>query len=251
MKSCWSSSRPSLLPSPDRLLHFQSSSANSKVFMTAKSRAGKMSRKAAMGKAAAVKSKAGKLPEWNLSDFIPASMQLKSSAICKRWMQIASRLRRITKASSPTCTRKRRRRQWLAEAVKRYEAIDDLAGRLGSYAGLVHAGDSVDPAISKFYGDVSERLTAASTHLLFFALELNRVDDAVIERAMQTPALGHYRPWLEDLRKDKPYQLEDRVEQLFTRNPRAVIPPGTGCLTRPSPACASRSAARNSRSSRR
>ena len=35
--------------------------------------------------------------------------------------------------------------RWLAEAVRRYEAIDDLAGRLGSYAGLVHAGDSVDP----------------------------------------------------------------------------------------------------------
>ena len=105
--------------------------------------------------------------------------------------------------------------KWLAEAVRRYEAIDDLAGRLGSYAGLVHAGDSVDPAITKFYGDVSERLTTASVHLLFFALELNRVDDAVIERAMQTPELGHYRPWIEDLRKDKPYQLEDRVEQLF------------------------------------
>ncbi len=29
------------------------------------------------------------------------------------------------------------------------------------------------------------------------------------------PALGHYRPWLEDIRKDKPYQLEDRIEQLF------------------------------------
>ncbi|MFX4971221.1 hypothetical protein ABTB72_19775, partial [Acinetobacter baumannii] len=60
-----------------------------------------------------------------------------------------------------------------------------------------------------------ERLTAASTHLLFFGLELNRVDDEVIERAMQTPELGHYRPWIEDLRKDRPYQLEDRVEQLF------------------------------------
>ena len=79
----------------------------------------------------------------------------------------------------------------------------------------MHAGDSVDPAISKFYGDVSERLTTASVHLLFFALELNRVDDAAIERAMQTPELAHYRPWIEDLRKDKPYQLEDRVEQLF------------------------------------
>ena len=84
-----------------------------------------------------------------------------------------------------------------------------------SYAGLVHAGDSVDPVISKFYGDVSERLTNASVHLLFFALELNRIDDAVIENAMSTTELAHYRPWIEDLRKDKPYQLEDRVEQLF------------------------------------
>jgi oligoendopeptidase F len=69
--------------------------------------------------------------------------------------------------------------------------------------------------ISKFYGDVSERLTNASVHLLFFALELNRIEDAVIEAAMRAPELGHYRPWIEDLRKDKPYQLEDRVEQLF------------------------------------
>ncbi|MGC1551557.1 MAG: M3 family oligoendopeptidase [Bradyrhizobium sp.] len=105
--------------------------------------------------------------------------------------------------------------RWLAGAVKRFEAIDDLAGRLGSYAGLVHAGDSVDPVISKFYGDVSERLTNASVHLLFFSLELNRIDDTVIDSAMQTAELAHYRPWIEDQRKDKPYQLEDRVEQLF------------------------------------
>ena len=58
-------------------------------------------------------------------------------------------------------------------------------------------------------------MTAASTHLLFFVLELNRLDDAELEAAMGDPALGHYRPWLEDIRKDKPYQLEDRVEQLF------------------------------------
>ena len=99
--------------------------------------------------------------------------------------------------------------------VKRYEAIDDLMGRLGSYAGLIHAGDTVDPAISKFYGDVSRRLTAASVHLLFFTLELNRLDDDLLQRPMQTPSLGHYRPWLEDIRKDKPHELEDRIEQLF------------------------------------
>ena len=103
----------------------------------------------------------------------------------------------------------------LAEAVKRYEQLDDLLGRLASYAGLVHAQDTVDPVRAKFYGDVQERITGASTHLLFFVLELNRLDDDKLEAAMADPALGHYRPWLEDIRKDKPYQLEDRVEQLF------------------------------------
>jgi oligoendopeptidase F len=103
----------------------------------------------------------------------------------------------------------------LAAAVRRYEAIDDLMGRLGSYAGLLHAGNTVDPIRTKFYGDVQERLTTASIHLLFFTLELNRIDDALLESAMTDSALGHYRPWLEDVRRYKPYQLEDRVEQLF------------------------------------
>ena len=61
-------------------------------------------------------------------------------------------------------------------------------------------------------------MTAASTHLLFFTLELNRIDDAVLQAAMAAPALGHYRPWLDDVRRYKPYQLEDRVEQLFHEN---------------------------------
>ena len=80
---------------------------------------------------------------------------------------------------------------------------------------LVYTGNTADPNIAKFYGDVQERITAISLHLLFFALELNRIDDALIEQAMADPALGHYRPWIEDLRKEKPYQLEDRIEQLF------------------------------------
>ena len=27
--------------------------------------------------------------------------------------------------------------------------------------------------------------------------------------------LAHYRPWIEDIRREKPYQLDDRLEQLF------------------------------------
>lgn len=103
----------------------------------------------------------------------------------------------------------------MAVAVARYEQIEDLLGRIYSYAGLVYAGDTTDPVRAKFYGDVQEKLTDASTHLLFFTLELNRLDDAAMDAALTVPAFGKYRPWIEDVRREKPYQLEDRIEQLF------------------------------------
>jgi oligoendopeptidase F len=157
----------------------------------------------------------GKLPEWNLADLYSGIDAPEVARDLDKMDADCVAFETDYKGKLAAQIALEDGGKWLAEAVRRYEAIDDLAGRLGSYAGLVHAGDSVDAAISKFYGDVSERLTAASVHLLFFALELNRIDDAAIDRAMQTPELGHYRPWSEDLRKDKPYQLEDRVEQLF------------------------------------
>ncbi len=103
----------------------------------------------------------------------------------------------------------------LAEAVRTYEALQDLIGRVLSYASLLYASDTSDAARAKFYGDTHERVTALSGDLLFFELELNRIDGARLEHAMATPALGHYRPWLEDVRKEKPHQLADDIEQLF------------------------------------
>jgi oligoendopeptidase F len=164
---------------------------------------------------AGAKTALGALPEWNLADLYaglddPAIKRDldRADADCIVFEQAyKGKLAALAGASQGGAA--------LAEAVRRYEAIDDLMGRLGSYAGLIHAGNTVDPARNKFYGDVQERTTAASTHLLFFTLELNRIDDAVLEAAMADPALGHYRPWIEDVRRYRPYQLEDRVEQLF------------------------------------
>jgi oligoendopeptidase F len=157
----------------------------------------------------------GRLPEWDLSDLYPGidAPEVKrdldrADAECTAFAE-AYRGKLDAIASSATAGRA------LAEAVKRYEAIDDLLGRLISFASLVYSGNTTDPARTKFYGDVQERITAASSHLLFFTLELNRIDDALIDRAMAESAFGHYRPWIEDIRKEKPYQLEDRVELLF------------------------------------
>jgi oligoendopeptidase F len=104
----------------------------------------------------------------------------------------------------------------LGGAVAAYEALDELMGRIGSYASLLYAGDTSDPVRAKLFGDVQEKMTDASAHLIFFTLELNHVDDALIEAAFAAdPAFARYRPWVLDLRKEKPHQLEDRVEQLF------------------------------------
>ncbi|HHY49897.1 MAG TPA: M3 family oligoendopeptidase, partial [Alphaproteobacteria bacterium] len=96
------------------------------------------------------------------------------------------------------------------------EALTDLTGRLGSYAFLQYVRNTQDPDSAKFLGDMNEALTELSSRLIFFGLELNRIDDAVIEAALAAdPELGRYRPWFTELRKAKPYQLEDRVEELF------------------------------------
>ncbi|WP_424629345.1 M3 family oligoendopeptidase [Bradyrhizobium sp. SYSU BS000235] len=189
--------------------------AKKAVKTAAKKSVAKTAKRKSTAGAAKPSNRLGKLPEWNLTDLYQSidapevARDLdKLDADCLAF-ETAYKGKIAENVATPEGG------NWLAEAVRTYEAIDDLAGRLASYAGLAHAGDTVDPAISKFYGDVSERITAASVHLLFFALELNRVDDDLLEQAMETPALGHYRPWIEDLRKDKPYQLEDRVEQLF------------------------------------
>jgi oligoendopeptidase F len=159
--------------------------------------------------------KLGALPEWNLSDLYPGldSPKIKrdleqADSDCVAFEQeFKGRLAALATGEGAGGA--------LAAAVKRYESIDDRLGRLISYASLVYAGNTTDPVSAKFYGDIQERITAASLHLLFFTLELNRIDDGQLDAAMRDPAFGHYRPWIEDVRKEKPYQLEDRVEELF------------------------------------
>jgi oligoendopeptidase F len=153
----------------------------------------------------------GSLPEWNLTDLYAAMDAPEVKRDLARAEADSLAFEQEYKGRLAALAAEGR----LVEAVRRYEALDDLLGRLISYAGLVHAGDTVNPTRAKFYGDIQEKVTAASLHLLFFTLELNRVEDAALEAAMAEPALGHYRPWLEDIRKEKPYQLEDRVEELF------------------------------------
>jgi len=156
----------------------------------------------------------GSLPEWNLGDLYsaPDSAEYhRDVALClgeseKFEQDYTGKLADILD----------RNPRDLAMAISEYEAIEERMGRVMSYAGLIYAGNTIDPANAKFYGDAQEKITAASSHLLFFTLELNQLDDKVLDVAMAEDAsIAYYRPWLSDLRKDKPYQLDERTEQLF------------------------------------
>lgn len=103
----------------------------------------------------------------------------------------------------------------LALALEQYERIEESLGRLVSYAQLLFSADSTDAARGQFYQSVTERVTAISSQLLFFTLELNRLDDAVLADKLADPALSHWESWLRDLRVFRPHQLPDDLEKLL------------------------------------
>lgn len=101
----------------------------------------------------------------------------------------------------------------MAEVLRRYEAIQRKSGRIGSYAGLLYQQDTSAPERGKFLADMDAKLTDMSTPLVFFTLELNRIDDAVLEAKLaESAALERYRPWFARLRSFRPHQLSDELE---------------------------------------
>jgi oligoendopeptidase F len=103
----------------------------------------------------------------------------------------------------------------LAAAIAEYERIEEVLGRLMSYAQLLFAADSTNADIGRFYQTASERVTTISSDLLFIALELNRLDEVTLEQKCADPALARWRPWLRDLRVFRPHQLADELEKLL------------------------------------
>jgi oligoendopeptidase F len=171
-----------------------------------------MSAPARKGPAGSAAGDLGSMPEWNLADLYAAP---SAPEVERDFAAAAAEAKRIKATYQGKLCEIARNGATLAEAVTAYERLTDLMGRLGSYASLLYAGDRADPQRAKFYGDTSEKITTLSADLIFFELELNKIEDAVLAEALKHPALARYKPWFEDLRKEKPYQLDEKLEQLF------------------------------------
>src|SRR5947199_10500283 len=88
----------------------------------------------------------GALPEWDLSDLYPAidapavKRDLEQADTECAAFEQAYKGKLAALASAPAAG------PALAAAIRRYEAIDDLLGRLASYAYLAYAGNTTDAA---------------------------------------------------------------------------------------------------------
>ncbi len=151
-----------------------------------------------------------KLPEWDLSDFYHspnANTLLQDIAALEK--QCAEFARKYDgKIASMDG-------KGLARAIAEYEQIQELMGKLGSYAGLSFAKNMADPAIAQFYQNTQEKITSLSSQILFFGLSINKLTETDIQRKLQDPALQKYLPWIRDVRTFKPYQLSDDLEKIL------------------------------------
>jgi oligoendopeptidase F len=151
------------------------------------------------------------LPAWDLCDLYPAPDSPEVDTDLERAVAAATALAdefkgRLGELESDA----------LAEMIARYEQLEEWLGRAMSYAQLLHAANTEDPEVGRFFQTVQERVNEISTNVLFVTLELNRIEEEAIEAKLAASArLTHYRPWIRDVRSFRPHQLDDEIERVL------------------------------------
>ena len=153
----------------------------------------------------------GDLPEWDLSDLYTAEdapelirdlawLEEECANFAKDY---EGKLAELDAAGFLAC-------------VLRNEKINGIAGRIMSYAGLRYYQLTIDAGRAKFLSDMQEKITNFTTPLVFFTLELNRLDDRVLDGLFAESAeLARYKPVFDRVRAMKPYQLSDELEKFL------------------------------------
>ena len=159
----------------------------------------------------AAASEFGDLPEWDLRDLYPSpdgpefdrDMEWLGQACADFAARYEGKLASLSAADLLTC-------------VETYEAIEITAGRLMSYAGLRYYQNTMDSERAKFMADAQDEVTTATTALVFFALEFNRLEDAHLSNLLaQNEGLARYKPVFDRMRAMRPHQLSDEMERFL------------------------------------
>jgi len=153
----------------------------------------------------------GDLPEWDLSDLY-ASEDAAELQADLTWLKQSC----IDFSNDYEGKLAQLNADEMLKAVERYEAIDIIAGRIMSFAGLRYYQLTTDPERAKFMSDMQDKLTEHTTKLVFYGLEFNRLDEESLSKLLsQNTALARYKPVFDRMRAMKPYQLSDEMERFL------------------------------------
>ncbi len=153
----------------------------------------------------------GDLPDWDLSDLYEAPdadaltkdmawLEAECAAFAKDY---EGKLAELDADAMLTC-------------VQRNEKIEQIVGRIMSFAGLRYYQKTTDAERAKFMSDCQDKITSFTTPLVFFSLEFNRIPDDRYDALMAAKAdLARYKPVFDRMRAMKPYQLSDELEKFL------------------------------------
>ncbi len=153
----------------------------------------------------------GKLPEWDLSDLY-ASQDAPELKRDLDWLEEAC----ASFAADYEGKLADLDADGLLDAILRNEKINQVAGRIMSFAGLRYYQLTTDADRAKFMADLQEKITNYTTPLVFFTLEINRIEDDHLDaRLAENADLARYKPIFDKIRAMKPYQLSDELEKFL------------------------------------
>ena len=153
----------------------------------------------------------GDLPEWDLTDLysdadapeLKRDLDWLEQACASFAMDYEGKLAELDAKGMLDC-------------VLRNERINAVAGRIMSFAGLRYYQLTTDAGRAKFLSDMQEKITNFTTPLVFFTLELNRLDDGHLDKLFaENQDLARYKPVFDRIRAMKPYQLSDELEKFL------------------------------------
>jgi oligoendopeptidase F len=101
------------------------------------------------------------------------------------------------------------------DAIQMYEAMNDSAGRIQSFAFLNFATDTANESYGALVQSITEWVSELEQETIFFDLEWKAMDDAAAARILGDPVLGKYHHKLEAERRYKPYTLSEAEEQVL------------------------------------
>ena len=103
----------------------------------------------------------------------------------------------------------------LSASLRELEAGYNEVSKPLSFASLMFAVNSADPAIGAFMQKQRERATELSVKLLFYELELQAVDAAIIDPLLTDPAVAVYAHYLNTTRTYSPFRLSEKEEVIL------------------------------------